>query len=91
MPYIKNEYRSLINGYIKDLTNVIRAQIPCGTDNAGVLNYTITKLLLGVYQPDQYWKFNEIMGILECVKQELYRRSIVPYEDKKILENGDIF
>ena len=91
MPYIKNDYRSLINGYIKDITNIIRSQLPYGTDIAGVLNYTITKLLLGVYRPDQYWKFNGIMGILECVKQEIYRRSIVPYEDKKILENGDIF
>jgi len=30
------------------------------------------------------------MGVLECVKQEFYRRRAVPYEEEKIEENGDI-
>lgn len=32
-----------------------------------------------------------ILGVLECVKLELYRRVAAPYEDRKIEENGDVF
>jgi hypothetical protein len=31
-----------------------------------------------------------ITGVLENIKQEYYRRVAEPYEDKKIIENGDI-
>lgn len=38
-----------------------------------------------------YHYYNEAMGVLECVKQELYRRLIAPHEDEKRKENGDVF
>jgi hypothetical protein len=31
-----------------------------------------------------------ITGVLENIKQEFYRRAASSYEDKKIIENGDI-
>jgi hypothetical protein len=31
-----------------------------------------------------------ITGVLENVKQEFYRRIATAYEEKKIIENGDI-
>ena len=31
------------------------------------------------------------MGALECAKLELYRRVAAPYEDVKIMENGDVY
>jgi hypothetical protein len=37
-----------------------------------------------------YVKIAMITGVLENIKQEFYRRVASPYEDKKILENGDI-
>lgn len=58
----------------------------------GELNYLITSLVhrwlkgRGV----SYVSLNAAIGILECAKQELYRRVAAPYEDKKIKENGDI-
>jgi hypothetical protein len=30
-------------------------------------------------------------GVIENVKTEFYRRVAVPYEDKKIADNGDVF
>jgi len=30
-------------------------------------------------------------GVLENVKQEMYRRLAAPYEDKKAEENGDVY
>ena len=61
----------------------------------GTLNYIITRLC-------DYWcrdfageanyeKYNAVIGVLECVKQELYRRQIAPYEDEKCEENGDVY
>jgi hypothetical protein len=37
-----------------------------------------------------YKKIAVITGVLENIKQEYYRRIAVPYEDEKIVENGDI-
>jgi hypothetical protein len=37
-----------------------------------------------------YTKVAMITGVLENVKQEFYRRVAESYEDKKIVENGDI-
>ena len=62
-------------------------------DTAGELNYEITRtiqnyLCRGV---PGYADFNEVIGVLECAKLELYRRMIAPYEDKKCAENGDVY
>jgi hypothetical protein len=63
-----------------------------GPDGPGELNYLITKLCLdylgGV---KRYSKYNEVIGVLECAKLEMYRRAVSPYEDKKIAENGDVY
>ena len=58
----------------------------------GQLNYAITELILG-YLPrhPSYKDFNEVIGVLECAKLELYRRMVVPYEIKKQGENGDVY
>ncbi len=38
-----------------------------------------------------YTTYNEVVGVLECVKQEIYRRVIGPYENEKKHANGDVF
>lgn len=78
MPYIKPESRTSPIG---------RAAL-----NAGELNYRIFKELLAYLQThtESYTVYNEIMGVLSCVQAEFYRRCVVPYEEKKMLENGDI-
>jgi len=60
--------------------------------SAGELNYAITRLVLKRLgaQP-RYEDFNAAIGALECAKLELYRRMISPYEDKTIVENGDVY
>jgi len=59
---------------------------------AGELNYVITKeILLYLGTRPKYENYNEVMGVLECVKQELYRRAVAPHEDKKRKENGDVY
>lgn len=63
------------------------------TETPGDLNYAITQLLEAYREGngDSYWTFNDMIGVLECAKQELYRRIVSPYEDRKIQENGDVY
>lgn len=69
-------------------------------DTPGQLNYKITTEILKYLdeikthigsETNCYADYNEVMGVLECVKQELYRRVVSKYEDEKIEEQGDIF
>ena len=59
---------------------------------AGELNYCITTLLVK-YLADRtnYAGINEVIGVLECCKQEVYRRIASPYEDEKKKLHGDVF
>ncbi len=61
----------------------------------GTLNYIITRLCdywCRDWQGESnYAKYNTVIGVLECVKQEFYRRQIAPYEDVKCEENGDVY
>jgi len=74
MPYIKKDRRG---------------QTPV---NAGELNYALTKLLLNYLEVkgNSYQSFNDCIGALEGCKLEFYRRTVVPYEDIKIIQNGDV-
>ena len=79
MPYIKN---------------ILRVAIAEGSppQTAGELNYRITQLLLEYVGSDyNYQRINDAVGAMECCKLEFVRRLVVPYEDTKIQENGDVY
>ncbi len=62
----------------------------------GELNYILTKTCLKYLSTNPqyiptYDDYNAIMGVLECCKLEFYRRAVATYEDKKIIENGDVY
>jgi len=81
MPYIKN--------YLRE--ELVEADQVVPSD-AGELNYVFTKIAHNYWIScgQNYQAFNDIIGALEGCKLELYRRKVAPYEDKKILENGDV-
>jgi hypothetical protein len=86
MPYIKKDDRckfTIIMHYLKHY-KLIRS--------VGELNYLITSICKHYLEQEgeKYTNHNAIIGALECVKQEFYRRRTSPYEDKKIKENGDV-
>lgn len=84
MPYILPELRQRLDP---------TWQLP-GAATPGELNYQITQLCrmyLTWHSPIAYQDLNDVIGALECAKQELYRRIAVPYEDKKISQNGDVY
>lgn len=64
----------------------------CSVLTAGELNYQITQCILDYLGTGyNYSKINEVIGVLECAKLELYRRVAAPYEQKKMEEHGDVY
>jgi hypothetical protein len=86
MPYVKKDDRDRINKSldIEHLSGLIVTE--------GDLNYTITRLCHEFLKikGEKYSVYNTVIGVLECAKLELYRRKVSLYEDKKIVENGDV-
>ena len=86
MPYINPDDRR----HYDDAINLLCTRLDQRGWVVGDLNYVFTKILKrGVLNPS-YATLNALMGVVECVKQEFYRRDVVPYEEKKIKANGDI-
>jgi hypothetical protein len=84
LPYIKETERTMKNPLINELDGWINTE--------GDLNYTITMLCKNYLakKGESYATHNSIMGALNCVQFEWYRRRVAGYEDKKINENGDV-
>jgi len=90
MPYIKQKTRSL---YDKEIDSLVQKLTNYGGDipNMGNLNYVFSKIIWGIFDKNPSYKLgNELVGVIECIKQEFYRRKLSELENKKILENGDI-
>jgi len=59
----------------------------------GELNFQITDVCIQYadFYGEVYSVYNEIIGALECAKQEFYRKMVAPYEDLKCEKNGEVF
>jgi hypothetical protein len=91
MPYIKKRERPL---YDEALAPVIFLFGDKFADwEAGELNYALTRIVDAALNctPPNYNAINEIIGVLECMKLELYRRVAAPYENAKKRANGDVY
>jgi hypothetical protein len=83
MPYITPAEKMKLFGVIERIPDNL---------TPGQLNYVITRILVKQLVPESgYTKFNELLGVMEAAKQEFYRRVVVPYEDKKLEKNGDVY
>lgn len=84
MPYVKEENREKFDVDIASLSEKVTCE--------GDLNYIISVLMhdrlskIGL----NYQNANNLVGMLECAKMELYRTIIAPYENIKMDENGRI-
>lgn len=85
MPYINRDMRKEFEFCIEQLTDRI--------ETVGELNYVITKLCdkYVITHGVNYENYNAVLGVLTAVTSELYRRKVTPYEDTKMMENGDVF
>jgi hypothetical protein len=80
MPYIAKDRRAELDPMVHPTT-------------PGELNYCITMVVVDYLRSKglSYGTVNDIVGALEGAKMEFYRRVAIPYEDKKIQENGDVY
>lgn len=93
MPYIPPSDRSRYDSLVSELAGKVKQFVQDHKKSpAGQLNYIISRLILEVYGDalPNYTDFNEIAGILECAKLEMYRHHVGPYEQAKIEENGEV-
>mgnify|MGYP005696273487 FL=1 len=89
MPYINPQdreiYEPIIGVLMNDLSN--------SSNWKGDLNFIISTILNDMLNAHgtSYSMLNDMVGVLECAKLELYRRVASPYEDEKIESNGDVY
>ncbi len=91
MPYIKSRNRPSLDLHREDaavpltageLAYVLAKEVNC---------YLETKAWLNIDGKLNFDNLHSIVGVLDCLKSEVKRRILFPYEDKKIEENGDVF
>lgn len=93
MPYIRQDKR---DEFDTELDAFIIKFLETGDteSTAGRLNYAVSRILGSILNDDErisYSRINELIGVLECAKIELYRRIAAPYEDDKSRINGDVY
>lgn len=81
MPYIPQGARDAIDAELRDV------------DTTGELNYALTRVILDYLARNGlcYQTINDIRGALVCAGDEFNRRVVAPYEDQKIVKNGDVY
>lgn len=86
VPYISKTQR-------KELDALLSGGHALYLEKPGELNYVLTKAVIAYLERKRlsYQSITEVIGVLETMKLELYRRLAVPYERRKHLENGDVF
>lgn len=91
MPYIapedRDQYEDTIQALVDDFFHA-------SSDWRGELNFVVSSIIAGLIEKwdgPRYSQINDLIGVLECIKLELYRRVASPYEDLKAEENGDVY
>jgi hypothetical protein len=82
MPYVKQERRP-------DLNKVVIAMTEASVKADGDLNYILYRFCKLHVSPG-YNNYKNFLGELNEAAEEIRRRLLAPYEDKKIEENGDV-
>jgi len=88
MPYISKDDRAALDPIVDIATRTLERK---SIENSlGDINYLFSRILGQAIGIVSYKKIAMATGVLENVKQELYRRLATPYEEEKISQNGDI-
>ena len=84
MPYIPQDRRAEFDDLLAQLAPRVQTE--------GELNYCITKLAALMLERigTNYANLALCGSAMEHAKLEWYRRRVAPYEDQKIIENGDV-
>lgn len=105
MPYIKPHLRKELDPIIDELYEKIsqlgvanvfsdsdsKSETEAAAVQAGMLNYSVTRLLILLIGKPRYWKIALWSGVISNINSELYRRLAAPYEDEQVEANGDVY
>lgn len=84
MPYIKQEQRWFLEPILEPL---LKLKI-----SGGDLNYVITRLMISATGKNpSYEERRAVIADVHEAANEYRRRRMAPYEDRKIIENGDVY
>jgi hypothetical protein len=93
MPYIKREDRPVLKSLVEDIVREVKEHHDFDTWG-GKLNYVVSLLLTELFDLShnnaRYLQLQTAIGILECVKLELYRRRGTAIEESARERNGEI-
>jgi hypothetical protein len=88
MPYISRSERKQYQEAIAALAEIVPQDRML---RPGHMNYIVSLLIEKVYGTQlRYADHNEVVGVLNCIALEFYRRKTAPYEEVKIKEEGDL-
>lgn len=93
MPYIPQEKRMELDNKMNHLLNHIYSTSP----SVGEMNFIISSIINNYIQGKEdsnmfnYNVCNNLIGVLECAKLELYRKVVAEYEEVKINQNGPLY
>lgn len=88
MPYIRTGERQQYQAALDEIARLVPQDRQL---RPGHMNYVISLLIRKVYGDRlRYADHNEVLGVLQGVSLEFYRRHTAPYEDQKIAEEGDL-
>ena len=94
MPYILKSKRHSLDfpELPEELVRPIFEEISENMKTPGELNYVLTSICLNYLKEGgvSYSNIEEVLGVVHGVYSEITRRLKDPYEDKKIVENGDL-
>jgi len=94
MPYIsqfdRKKYDTSINELVEVLVGDSSTDEP-GSIELGGLNYILSSLVWKLWGRSPCYRLaNDLIGVLECVKTEFYRRHVAEYEEEAQAYNGDL-
>ena len=94
MPYITKDERTQYDDLIEQVTTKLLNKFPAdnGRDfSEGDLNYIVSSITWKLFDVSpSYKRGNKLVGCLDCIKHEFFRRRLDGYESKAIEKNGDI-
>jgi hypothetical protein len=87
MPYVAPSVREHID---KEIEALVTRLIEIDWDS-GAINYAFSRIVWTWFKRRRrYATIKDILGTLDAVSKEFYRRRAVGYEAEKIDENGDL-
>lgn len=94
MPFIKQEKRDFYENTINELVGKLKYE-GCDEEinteiDPGDFSYVVYKMMKLLSEPEGYQNYSRLKADVRTAVEEFDRNQVVPYEEQKKRENGDI-